>query len=124
MKEFQFDLENRPGALAEVAEAFGEERVNIEGIAGVAGDDKGLIRLVVDDAGKARRALGNLGIAFEEKEVLVIDVPNHPGELATVLRRLAEEGLNVESCYAGVERNKLVLAVDQVNQAKRILRIS
>lgn len=124
MKEFRFDLENRPGALAEVAEAFGEGRINIEGIAGVAGDDKGLIRLVVDDAGKARRALGNLGIAFEEKEVLVIDVPNHPGELATVLRRLAEEGLNVESCYAGVERNKLVLAVDQVDQAKRILRIS
>lgn len=124
MKEFRFDLENRPGALAEVAEAFGEERVNIEGIAGVAGDDKGLIRLVADDAGKARRVLGNLGIAFEEKEALVIDVPNHPGELATVLRRLAEEGLNVESSYAGVERNKLVLAVDQVDQAKRILRIS
>ena len=54
----------------------------------------------------------------------MIDVPNHPGELATVLRRLAEEGLNVESCYAGVEGNKLVFEVDQVHQAKRILRIS
>jgi len=53
--------------LTEVAGAFGEERVNIEGIAGVAGDDKGLIRLVVDDAGKARRALENLEVAFLRK---------------------------------------------------------
>ena len=124
MKEFRFSLENSPGALAEVASALGEERVNIEAIAGIGAGEEGLIRLVPDNPGKARRVFEGLGIGFEEKEALTIDVPNHPGELATLLRRLAAEGLNVESCYAGVEKNKLFLTVDQVDQAKRILRIA
>jgi len=121
MKEFRFTLENSPGALVEVASALGEERINIEAIAGIGAGEEGLIRLVPDNPGKARRVLADLGVEFEEKEALAIDVPNHPGELATLLRRLAAEGLNVESCYAGVEKNRLSLAVDQ---AKRILRIA
>ena len=124
MKEFRFTLENSPGALVEVASALGEERINIEAIAGIGAGEEGLIRLVPDNPGKARRVLADLGVEFEEKEALAIDVPNHPGELATLLRRLAAEGLNVESCYAGVEKNKLFLTVDQVDQAKRILRIA
>jgi len=83
-----------------------------------------LIRLVTDNPGKARRLLQDLAVDFEESEALVIDIPNHPGELATLLGRLASDGINVESCYAGVERNKLVLTVDDTALAKQILRIA
>jgi hypothetical protein len=126
MKEFRFKMENQPGALAKVASALGEERVNIEGIAGTAVDNEGVIRLVTDNPGKTRNVLQNLGVDFEEKEALAIDVPNHPGELATLLRRLADEGLNVESCYISEEPNKVVVAltVDDVARAKQILRIA
>ena len=124
MKELRFTVENRPGTLAEVAVALGEEHVNIDGIAGVEVEGTGLIRLVTDNPGKARRVLQNLALDFEESEALVIDIPNHPGELATLLSRLASDGINVESCYAGVERNKLVLTVDDVALAKQILRIA
>ena len=124
MKELRFTVENRPGALAEVAAALGEEHVNIDGIAGVEVEGTGLIRLVADNPGKARRVLQNLALDFEESEALIIDIPNHPGELATLLGRLASDGINVESCYAGVERNKLVLTVDDVALAKQILRIA
>jgi len=52
----------------------------------------------------------------------VVDLPNHPGELASLLGRLSSEGIDVLSCYVGVERNKVVLTVDQVDKAKQILR--
>jgi len=124
MKELRFTVENQPGALAKVATTFGEEKVNIEGISGTGTGDTGLICLVTDDPGKARNVLQKLGVAFEEKEALVIDIPNHPGELGKLLDRLAKEGLNVGSAYAAVERNKIVLTVDDVGRAKQLLRIA
>jgi len=120
MKEFRFTVENQPGALAKVAAALGEARVNIEGTAGI----EGTIRLVADNPSEAREVLQNLGADFTEKEAVVIDIPNHPGELATLLQRLGDEGINVESSYAAVERNKLILAVDQMDRLKQILRIA
>ncbi len=124
MKELRFSVENQPGALAKVAAAFGEEKVNIDGISGTGTGDTGLICLVTDDPGKAHSVLQKLGLAFEEKEAVVMDIPNHPGELGKLLDRLARGGLNVESAYAAVERNKIVLTVDNVGRAKQVLRIA
>lgn len=124
MKELRFTVENQPGALAKVATAFGEEKVNIEGISGTATGDTGLICLVTDNPGNARNVLQKLDVAFEEKDALVIDIPNHPGELGKLLDRLAEDGLNVESAYAAVERNRIVLTVNDVGRAKKLLRIA
>lgn len=124
MKELRFTMENQPGALAKIASALGEARVNIDGIAGLGLEDKGLICLAIDDPGAARKILQDLGVDFKENQPLVIDISNHPGELATLLCRLADNGINVQSLYAGVERNKLVLTVDNIARAKEILRIA
>ncbi len=124
MKEFGFVVEYGPGSLADLLQLFAEERVNIEAIAGIESDGSGLIRLVPDSSGKAAAVLRGLGIIYEEREALSLDLPNHPGELATLLDRLGKEGIDVLSCYAGVERNRLFLTAAQLDQAKRILHIA
>lgn len=124
MREFQLTVRNQPGSFAKVASALAEVGVGIEVAAGMGRRNEGLIRLVADDAAKARKVLVSLGISFEEKEVLVVEVGSHPRELAGVLDRLANAGINVESVYAAVGRNKLVLAVDEIDRAKDVLRTS
>ena len=123
MKEFSFLVGNCPGALVGIAEALGNDHVNIDGIGGLTVLEEGVIGLVVDDPGKARKVLRNANVDFEEREALVIDLPNHPGELATLLGRLSRERINVLSCYAAVEKNQVILTVDQAERAKEILRI-
>ena len=123
MKEFSFLVGNCPGALVEIAQALGNEHVNIEGIGGLTVLEEGVIGLVADDPGKARKVLRDVNVDFEEREALVIDLPNHPGELATLLDRLSRERINVLSCYPAVEKNRVILTVDQVDRAKEILRI-
>jgi hypothetical protein len=54
VKEFSFLVGNCPGALVEIAEALGNEHVNIEGIAGLTVLEEGVIGLVTDDHGKTR----------------------------------------------------------------------
>jgi hypothetical protein len=122
MREFQLTVQNRPGSFAKVAAALAEVGVGIEVAAGMGRRGEGLIRIVADDPGKARKVLRSLGVSFEEKEVLVVNVGSHPRELAGVLDRLANAGVNVESVYAAVGKNKLVLAVDHLERAKEILQ--
>jgi hypothetical protein len=124
VKEFSFLIGNCPGALVEIAEAMGNEHVNIEGIAGLTVLEEGVVSLLPDDEGKARKILKGRNVDYEEREALVIDLPNHPGELATLLDRIRHDHINVLSCYAGVEKNQVIITVDQVDRAKEILRIA
>ncbi len=86
---FTVQLEDRPGALARVAAALAERRVNITGIVGVAEDTEGALMLTTSDPAATREAFATLGIAFEE---------HAPGEgLAPEVRRgLADRGMDVE----------------------------
>ena len=123
MREFQLTVRNQPGSFAKVAAALGDAGVGIEVAAGMGRRGEGLIRLVSDDSVKTRLVLRSLGISFEEKEVLVVDVGNHPRGLADVLDRLAAAGINVESAYAAIGRNRLVLTVDRLDAARQALSL-
>ena len=123
VREFSFILGNNPGALVEVAEALGTEHVSIEGIAGVTVLEEGVIALVTDNADKTRKVLRSLEIEYTEREALLMDLPHQPGQLATILLRLSAERINVLSCYGGVEKNQLVLTVDQADRAKAIFKL-
>lgn len=123
MKEFSFLMGNCPGALVEIANELKKDHVNIEGIAGLTVLEEGVISLVTDNPGSARKILKDLGVDFEEREALVMELPHHPGEISTLLGRLKEDRINVLSIYAGVEKNMLIFTVDQVDKTKQILRL-
>jgi hypothetical protein len=122
MKEFQLTVQNQPGSFAKVASALADVGVTVEVAAGMGRRGEGLIRLVADDPDRTRQVLRSLDVSFEEKDVLVIDIGSYPRGLADVLDLLAAADVNVESVYAAVGRNKLVLAVDKVEQARQALQ--
>jgi hypothetical protein len=123
VREFSFTIGNCPGSLVDIAEAFGAEHVNIDGIAGLTVLEEGVIGIVPEDPGKARKILREKGVDFEEREALVLDLPHDPGELATILGRLSAEGINVLSLYASFGRHQIVFTVDDVTRAKALFRI-
>ena len=65
---FTVQLDDRPGALARVAQALADRNVNITGIVGVAEDTDGALMLTTSDAAATREAFTALGIAFEEHD--------------------------------------------------------
>jgi hypothetical protein len=65
---FTLQLDDRPGALARVASALAERRVNITAIVGVAEDTEGALMLATSDAAVTREVLGTLGIEFEDHD--------------------------------------------------------
>ncbi len=123
MKEFSFLMGNCPGALVEIAAELKKEHVNIEGIAGLTVLEEGVISLVTDNPGSTRKILKDLNVDFEEREAIEMELPHHPGEISTLLGRLKEDHINVLSIYAGVEKNRLLFTVDQVEKTKQIFRL-
>ncbi len=65
---FTVQLDDRPGALARVAQALADRGVNITGIVGVAEDTDGALMLTTSDAAATREAFGQLGIEFDEHD--------------------------------------------------------
>lgn len=120
MTEFVVHMDNRPGMLASLTEVLAGAGVNIEALAAFGFDGEGVVRLVVDDATLARRALREAGLAAEEKQVLTTYLPHSPGQLASVARKLADSGVNIDALYvinASTDGIELAIAVDQPESA-------
>ena len=99
MKQFNVFVDDKVGELARVTEALAQSAINIRGLAA---DKLGLrpaVKVVTDDEASTRKALSKAGFAFEESEVLVIDLIDRPGEIAKVARKVAKAGANIDSVF-------------------------
>lgn len=96
-------IENRPGTLADAAEALGRAGVNIEGACGFPAGGEGILHLLVEDATSARRALEDAGLEVrDDRDVVVLNrLADQPGTLGEALRRIADAGVNVDLLYNG-----------------------
>ena len=94
---FLIELEDKPGALADITEAIASKGVNITSVSGATCGDKGRIAIATDDSAQTRAALDDLPFTFEQKEITTAALPHRPGSLAKAARQLANAGLNIES---------------------------
>jgi len=86
--------------LAQLARTLADARVNIVSLAASATSGRGKIRLIVNDPGKAKRALRRAKYRVSEEPVFLVRLRNKPGALARVAGRLAKARVNIRSAYA------------------------
>ena len=124
MNAFLVDLKNKPGALADAAEAIAAKGVNILGVSGTACGDGGRVAIMTADDATARAALQDRKITFKEFEATEVSLRHEPGTLAKAARRLAEAGVNIEAIFPiGMEGTEVSVAfvTDQPAKAKDAL---
>jgi hypothetical protein len=117
-------LDDEPGQLAKLGEATGRAGANIQGLAAFTGEGRGVIHLLFDDdhAARARAALEEAGLGVaDDREVLVVDVHDRPGTLGELARELGEAGVNIELAYTTFGGVRLVIATDDLENARAAL---
>ena len=115
-------LRDQPGELARVGEVLVGAGVHLRGIAAFTGEGRGYVHAVIDDGdvAAAKQALKQARIAVADlREVLVVDLDS--GGLVDVLRSLADANVNVELAYTALGGNKVVIATDDVFNARDAL---
>jgi hypothetical protein len=102
------DIENTPGALAQVAAAISDAGVNIAAATCVGAGDWAELHILVPHAEAARHSLAISHVAVtREREVVVVEVEDRPGVLADLTRKIARAGVNLDLVYVAT-RNRVV----------------
>ena len=115
------DIENTPGALAEVAAAISDAGINIAAATCVGSGKRAELHILVPHAEAARHLLGISHIAVtREREVVVVDVEDRPGVLADLTRRIARAGVDLDLVYVAT-RNRVVFGATDLNALRAAL---
>jgi hypothetical protein len=119
--DLTIDLENTPGALAEVAAAISDAGVNIAAATCVGLGERAELHILVPHAEAARHALGisHVGVS-REREVVVVEVEDRPGVLADLTRKVARAGVNLDLVYVAT-RNRIVFGSDDLDRLRAAL---
>ena len=120
-KQFTIPVDNQPGAVARIAKALGDSKVNILALLGTAQGTSGTVQLVAEDAKKAKKALDAARISYQETAAEQVDLANKPGALAQTLEKLSAKGVNLGSIHAtaakGGKKAVLVYTVEAAEKA-------
>lgn len=116
MFDVAMELENRPGALAEMGEALGAAGISIEG----GGVFSGTAHFLFADA-RAADVLRAAGIRVTAvREVITLRLrQDEAGQLGKAARRMADAGVNIEVQYSDHD-HRLILVVDDVARGQAV----
>lgn len=117
------DIENTPGALAQVAAAISDAGVNIAAATCIGPGERAEVHILVKHAEAARHslAISHLGVS-REREVVVVDVEDRPGVLADLTRKIARAGVNLDLVYVAT-RDRVVFGSPDIDALRAALGI-
>jgi len=125
VEQISIFIENKSGRLADVTGSLGAAGVNIRALSLADTSDFGILRLIVDNPGKALEILRGNSFTVSKTEVVGVEVPDKPGGLASILTILDKNAVNVEYMYAFVERSGgnavIIFRFDNVDEAIKVL---
>jgi hypothetical protein len=108
------EIQNTPGALAQVAAAISDAGVNIAAATCIGPGERAELHILVPHAEAVRHSLAISHVAVtREREVVVVDVEDRPGVLADLTRKVARAGVNLDLVYVAT-RNRVVFGADDL----------
>jgi hypothetical protein len=115
------DIENTPGALAEVAAAISDAGINIAAATCIGPGERAELHILVPHSEAAHHLLGISHIAVtREREVVVIEVEDRPGVLADLTRKIARAGVDLDLVYVAT-RNRVVFGAPDLGALRAAL---
>jgi hypothetical protein len=108
-------VENGPGKLTDVTRTLADAEVDLRAMSIADTADFGILRIIVNDAQKAKDALSAASYVTSVTQVLAVEIEDKLGSLSSVLAVLSDANISVEYLYAFITR--------KVNDAYVIMRV-
>ena len=121
-------VENSPGHLRAPCQVLADAGINLATLSLADTQQYGILRMIIRDWQRAKAVLEAAGFLVNVTEVVAVEVPDHPGGLAGVLRAIEQVNINVEYMYAFAEKRDdkavLVLRFENADAAIAALKDS
>jgi len=122
VKELEFSVPNKIGALAKISTALEKGKVNILHVWACGEGPKACFDMVTNSNAKAKKILKKHGIKTSEKELLVLNLTHKVGSLARVARKLAKAKVNI-TCLSATTSGKRAAVLLSTNQNSKAARL-
>lgn len=124
IKQLSVFLQNELGRLEEVTDILYKHNINISALSIAETAEYGVLRMIVDDTGKASEALKAEDFNVKVSDVICVESPDVPGELHKNLQLLTGAGINLSYMYGysngGTAR--LIMKVSDPVKAMELLK--
>ncbi len=119
VKELAIQLENKPGALADISELLAANAISILALTVRAQSDTGTLHIIASDPQRAEKVLESSGFTPKINEILAVETPRHPGGLNVLFKALKAAGVNIDYLYSfvgtlGESRNIILMQLSDV----------
>lgn len=116
------ELDDRPGELARVAHALSDAGVNIAAATALGTGQRAELHILVQHPEAVRHALAVVHTVSitREREVVVVEVEDRPGELADLTGKIAAAGINLDLVYVAT-KSRVVFGSDDLDGLRAAL---
>ena len=118
-------VENKEGKLAEATGFLASKSINLRALSIADTQNYGILRIIVDEPEKATELLTQAGYLAKLTDVFSVAVPDCPGGMDKIVRKLSASGVSIEYAYAfpssDPETAFMILRVDNNDKAEAIL---
>ena len=125
IRQISVFVENKKGSLVEITETLARENIDLRAMSIADTQDFGLLSLIVSDTDKAVDILRKEKCIVSVNDVIGVRMQNKPGALATVVKVLDDNNINMEYMYAfngsTPHHSYLVLRVDDNERVAELL---
>ncbi|MFA6034992.1 MAG: hypothetical protein WC889_18990 [Myxococcota bacterium] len=126
VKQISVLLPNVSGALARLNSILDNDGIWPRAVLQASTAENSQVRLVVNDPERAESILQTHNYNYEVTQVLVAEVPVHPGGINALLNPLAAAEINVLYLYTTINRKGretiVILGVDRYDDAAAVLK--
>lgn len=127
IRQINVFVENKPGVMVAITKALGNAGVDVRALSLADTQDFGILRMIVDDTDKAKKALTEIGCFTTVADVLAAEIPDTPGAMTELIGKVSETGHNIEYMYAFIspvnKKAYIVLRINDVEAAAEALKL-
>ena len=125
IKQLSIFLQNRMGSLSKPLEVLSENDVNIRAMCMADTSEFGILRLVVDNPEKGKKALEEKNFLVKITEIIGVEMYDGPGGLTSVLKVIKDNEIDLEYLYAFSHKKEnkaiLLLHADDIDNLISVL---
>lgn len=118
-------IENKKGRLSEIAEVLAQNDIDISALSLADTDEYGVLRMIVTDPHKAKKALAEHGVIGKVTTVLAVAIEDRPGGFCEALSTLTDNHVEIKYMYACVSHEKgkalMILSVENPAEAEELI---
>lgn len=100
IRQISVFVENKKGSLVAITETLASESIDLRAMSIADTQDFGILRLIVSDTDRAVDVLRSKNCIVAVNEVVGVRLKNQPGALATAVKVLSDNDINIEYMYA------------------------